>query len=115
MYVIKNRNCRKHESSQIVEAKCPVCKRIFIPAPYHAYLWHGKKVCSYKCQCRAENESELKKQARKAIINAKITKRNEYINKLWHQGLDTVEIAGKVDLAPNTVQAIITKLNKKEV
>ena len=33
----------------ITEMQCPVCKRNFIPAPYHVYMDGNTPICSYTC------------------------------------------------------------------
>lgn len=38
----------------IYDAKCPVCGKNFVPAPFHVYKnKKGKLVCSYHCQLNA--------------------------------------------------------------
>jgi hypothetical protein len=46
------------------EIKCPVCGKMFIPAPKHVYKDRNRKirVCSWKCVCESER---LKKGADK--------------------------------------------------
>ena len=41
-----------------VPVKCPICGKMFVPAPEHAYHnYNGKKlVCSYKCSCQSRKE-----------------------------------------------------------
>ena len=41
-----------------VSVKCPICGKMFVPAPEHAYHnYNGKKlVCSYKCSCQSRKE-----------------------------------------------------------
>jgi hypothetical protein len=49
----KNIAQRRGGVQSIVEHICPVCGKIFIPAPYHAYheqKVNGKLVCSYTCE-----------------------------------------------------------------
>jgi hypothetical protein len=40
------------------EKVCPICHKVFIPAPLHMYKIgrkdRQKMVCSYKCRCEAE-------------------------------------------------------------
>ena len=46
-----------------IEHKCPICKKIFIPAPYHAYKMSGCKqtlVCSYSCMLASEKRKKYK-------------------------------------------------------
>ena len=35
------------------ERVCPICHKIFIPAPLHIYKtkYKSKLICSYKCRC----------------------------------------------------------------
>lgn len=46
----------------IVERTCPVCKKNFIPAPYHIYktATGGKLVCTYTCMLKSERKHEQK-------------------------------------------------------
>ena len=63
------------ESKLIVDQKCPVCGKNFIPAPYH--YWKVKlsnekwaNTCSYSCMRVAEKENEkaeLEKQEKKRL------------------------------------------------
>ena len=52
----------------IKEAKCPVCGKTFIPAPYHAYRDKRchKRVCSWSCVCESDHlKNGIKKQSKK--------------------------------------------------
>jgi hypothetical protein len=48
-------------SGYLVEHTCPICKKNFIPAPYHVYHVGGAKnhvhkpklVCSYLCELKS--------------------------------------------------------------
>lgn len=57
-------------ATNIVELKCPICKKNYVPAPYHAWRVSpkGPLVCSYHCAI----ESDRRKAAKR-----KYTKRNE--------------------------------------
>lgn len=48
--------------SRELERVCPVCKKIFIPAPYHIYkVARGRKlVCTYTCMLKSERMHEQK-------------------------------------------------------
>ena len=41
-----------------VSVKCPICGKMYIPAPEHVYRnYNGKKmVCSYACSCQSRKE-----------------------------------------------------------
>ena len=54
----------------LVEKKCPICKKTFLPAAYHAYKTspHGQLVCSYRCAIESD---------RRKAANRKYIKRNE--------------------------------------
>ena len=39
--------------SEALEYTCPICKKKFIPAAYHAYQVKGKPLCSYRCYVQA--------------------------------------------------------------
>ena len=45
-------------TAQLKELKCPICGKIFVPAPEHVYRdkrsWHGRFVCSYGCVIKSE-------------------------------------------------------------
>ena len=49
----------------LVESKCPVCKKTFIPAPQHVYKTaNGQKlVCSYHC-AREDERLAIKRRER---------------------------------------------------
>lgn len=43
------------------ETKCPICGKVFIPAPQHIYKGEkGRLVCSWGCVCKYEREREKK-------------------------------------------------------
>ena len=43
---------------QLIELKCPICGKKFVPAPEHIYrdkrVWNGRFVCSYGCVIKSE-------------------------------------------------------------
>ena len=41
-----------------VPVKCPICGKMYIPAPEHVYRnYNGQKmVCSYACSCQSRKE-----------------------------------------------------------
>lgn len=47
--------------TQIVCVSCPICKRNFVPAPFHYYKVKEKKVCSWSCMLEGERRSEAKR------------------------------------------------------
>ena len=49
----------------LAECTCPVCKKIFVPAPLHVYKAYHKQtpVCSYKCSLESERK-ELERMAK---------------------------------------------------
>ena len=50
-----------------IEHTCPVCKKVFIPAPEHRYyvLINYKKtlVCTYKCRCEYDKQHPRKRRS----------------------------------------------------
>lgn len=60
----------KEKQAFLDERICPVCKKIFIAAPQHAYKAHGGKgkpklVCSYACDLASFREHQAKLQRNK--------------------------------------------------
>lgn len=55
--------------ANIVECKCPVCKKIFVPAPMHVYKsshTNGERyVCSWHCVLESERIKEEKAKYKK--------------------------------------------------
>lgn len=45
----------------VVEKKCPVCGKIYCPAPLHVYKANKRMVCSYSCVRKYEREKENEK------------------------------------------------------
>jgi hypothetical protein len=43
------------------EKICPICGKLFVPAPEHIYKVKGAQVCSWSCVCKAEREKEKAK------------------------------------------------------
>ncbi len=39
----------------MIECICPICKKIFIPAPYHIYVKEKVKYCGWNCYNKVEN------------------------------------------------------------
>lgn len=37
---------------------CPVCLKVYIPAPLHSYAYKKQRVCSWGCVCRSERQNE---------------------------------------------------------
>lgn len=50
----------RYESMYEGDVKCPVCGKIFFPAPYHVYHMpaSNQRVCSYHCKLQAEKNHE---------------------------------------------------------
>jgi hypothetical protein len=50
-------------STNLREIKCPICGKIFVPAPYHAYRANHKDalVCSYHCVLESERRKDTKR------------------------------------------------------
>lgn len=47
-------------SNHIKVIICPICKKIFIPAPYHIYRVGKTRVCSYTCTLPGAKEKKRK-------------------------------------------------------
>ena len=47
--------------TQIVCVSCPVCKKNFIPAPFHYYKVKERRVCSWHCMLEGERRLESKR------------------------------------------------------
>lgn len=47
--------------AQLVSIECPVCKKSFIPAPFHCYKVCNRMVCSWHCVLNGEKEVERKR------------------------------------------------------
>jgi hypothetical protein len=52
----------------VPEAICPVCKKTFVPAPFHIYKDYRNKrrVCSYHCAVESERAA-LEKKNKKGV------------------------------------------------
>ena len=54
----------------MTEKKGPICKKIFVPAPFHSYKKaNGALVCSYHCFIECERRAEEKKRRKKGADN----------------------------------------------
>lgn len=51
---------KKERKPTIKEHECPICHKIFVPAPQHVYKTHDKArfVCSYHCSLASERAFE---------------------------------------------------------
>lgn len=45
----------------LTEFFCPICGKLFIPAPQHIYKENGKVYCSWTCFCRRVVKEKAKK------------------------------------------------------
>lgn len=54
------------------EVKCPVCGKMYIPAPEHIYKDKRtpRRVCSWKCVCESEKLKGGRTDERKGILAA---------------------------------------------
>lgn len=48
--------------SILMSAKCPVCGKKFMPAPYHVYVEDSRTFCTWSCLCEYRRNKETKKQ-----------------------------------------------------
>ena len=54
----------------LIEVKCPVCGKSFIPYPEHVYKDKrnsGKRVCSWSCVCKSERLKEEAAERRRIL------------------------------------------------
>ena len=58
-----NKEKRTYTKSQLVVETCPVCGKVYVPAPEHVYHMPARKtrVCSYHCMLEAERRHEAGK------------------------------------------------------
>lgn len=51
---------------EISERICPICGKIFVPAPMHVYkIKTNTLVCTWSCLCRYEREKERGRKGKK--------------------------------------------------
>ena len=55
---------KKREVESVEELCCPVCRKTYVPAPYHVYRIGNRLVCSWSCLCRARKEGIAKVKGR---------------------------------------------------
>lgn len=53
------------EGGNLVERKCPVCGKIFVPAPEHVYIEDQKGFCKWSCLCEYRRRKEEAKEKRR--------------------------------------------------
>jgi len=53
------------EGGNLVERKCPVCGKIFVPAPEHVYIEDQKGFCKWTCLCEYRRRKEEAKEKRR--------------------------------------------------
>lgn len=46
---MKEKKIKNNAEEIFIERKCPVCGKVFFPAPYHVYKVNDKLACSYSC------------------------------------------------------------------
>ena len=77
---------KKDRKPTIKEHECPICHKIFVPAPEHIYrdkrVWRGGFVCSYGCMLKSE---QMKKEMKGNVV--KIVK----CNKCRHSALTSTD------------------------
>jgi uncharacterized OB-fold protein len=61
-----NKEKRRYTKSQLVVETCPICGKVYVPAPEHVYHMPARKtrVCSYHCMLEAERKNEANKKPR---------------------------------------------------
>lgn len=52
---------------EIQDSICPICGKNYIPAPFHNYKIHGKKVCSWHCQLKGERDRFVPQKGESAL------------------------------------------------
>lgn len=65
------------ESTVLKEARCPVCGRIFVPAPYHVYKSKDAYFCRYNCYNKFLTEKESRTNKYSQTVKTKKTKRSK--------------------------------------
>ena len=49
------------------DRRCTICKRLFLPAPYHVYVKAGRYCCCYTCYLKLLEQLEAKKNEKKQV------------------------------------------------
>lgn len=62
---------KKDPYKDLIERRCPVCRRLFVPAPYHVYKHSEKMFCSYSCYNSFLNKKEQKTRGYNKIAKEK--------------------------------------------
>ena len=96
----------------LIDMKCPVCGKNFIPAPMHIYNdgghGGGKTVCSWNCHIKAHRKREAEKMQKRHYRNKAIAPgRDAEIRKLASEGMSIKDIADRFGLGLERVKQII--------
>lgn len=94
--------------SSLVELECPVCGKIFVPAPEHIYNDGKKRVCSWHCQVEAERRKAAEKANKRHFRGKRIPPgRDEEIRKLAEEGMSFEELSARYKLCAERIRQIV--------
>lgn len=99
----------------LVELKCPVCGKNFIPASHHIYNDGVSTVCSYHCGLAAERAKEAEKERRRGHKKAPPPPgRDDEIRKRISEGESVDKLARVYRLTETRIKQIIKEGSPEE-
>ena len=98
-----------NESGHLIERKCPVCGKIFVPAPEHVYIEDKKGFCKWSCLCDYRKKKEATKEKRRAAYKHRRKhtqeQRIEAIRKCLEERKDERVVAAELGINYLTVRS----------
>ena len=92
----------------IIELRCSVCGKTFVPAPEHVYHDGKRKVCSWNCQVKAERRRDAEKVKKKTHRGIRVDPgRDKEIVRLAKEGVPLVELAAKFHVSKGRICQIV--------
>ena len=96
-------------SKNLVERKCPVCGKIFVPAPFHVYKDGVMWFCKWTCLCEYRRNMEAYKEKRQKTLNHRRVYskdlRAKVIRMVLEDGKTQKEVASELGLKYTTVNS----------
>lgn len=101
---------RQRLYNSLIELECPICGKVFVPAPEHIYNDGKKRVCSWHCQVEAERRKAAERAKKRHFRGKRIPPgRDDEIRKLASEGMSHEELSVRYQLCKERIRQIVTE------
>ena len=101
----------KRVYSYLIEMECPVCGKVFVPAPEHIYNDGKNRVCSWHCQVEVEKRRKAEKVKRRNFRGKLIPPgRDDEIRRLASEGMSYEELAVRYQICRERIRQIVNEV-----